>query len=93
LLDQREYAEAVHAVAVVGARGNMGSGGDGHEIVGPLLRLKAPELLMFARMSGGRFKAMRGGPQPSVAAIASAGASAIGRGGTLRRLGPPRRSA
>ena len=50
-----------------------------HEIIGPLVELKAPELLMFTRMTGDLVKAMRACPQPIVAAIdgVCAGAGAI----------------
>ena len=62
-----------------GAGGNFCSGGDVHEIIGPLIQLKAPELLMFTRMTGDLVKAMRHCPQPIVAAIdgVCAGAGAI----------------
>ena len=62
-----------------GAGGNFCSGGDVHEIIGPLIRLKAPELLMFTRMTGELVKTMRRCPQPIVAAIdgVCAGAGAI----------------
>ena len=62
-----------------GAGGNFCSGGDVHEIIGPLIKLKAPELLMFTRMTGDLVKAMRHCPQPIVAAIdgVCAGAGAI----------------
>jgi enoyl-CoA hydratase/carnithine racemase len=73
------YADDVHAVVVQGAGGNFCSGGDVHEIIGPLIQLKAPELLMFTRMTGDLVKAMRHCPQPIVAAIdgVCAGAGAI----------------
>jgi enoyl-CoA hydratase/carnithine racemase len=79
LFGQLKYATDVHAVVVTGAGGNFCSGGDVHEIIGPLVRLKAPELLMFTRMTGDLVKAMRGCPQPIVAAIdgVCAGAGAI----------------
>jgi len=66
-------------VLVHGAGGNFCSGGDVHEIIGPLIQLKAPELLMFTRMTGDLVKAMRHCPQPIVAAIdgVCAGAGAI----------------
>jgi enoyl-CoA hydratase/carnithine racemase len=69
----------VHVVLLQGAGGNFCSGGDVHEIIGPLLQLKAPELLMFTRMTGDLVKAMRACPQPIVAAIdgVCAGAGAI----------------
>lgn len=74
-----KYATDVHAVVVTGAGGNFCSGGDVHEIIGPLVRLQAPELLMFTRMTGDLVKAMRACPQPIVAAVdgVCAGAGAI----------------
>jgi len=79
LFAQLKYADDVKAVVVTGAGGNFCSGGDVHEIIGPLVRLKAPELLMFTRMTGDLVKAMRACPQPIVAAIdgVCAGAGAI----------------
>ena len=79
LFGQLKYADDVKAVVVTGAGGNFCSGGDVHEIIGPLVRLKAPELLMFTRMTGDLVKAMRACPQPIVAAIdgVCAGAGAI----------------
>ncbi|HEY0825414.1 MAG TPA: enoyl-CoA hydratase family protein [Ramlibacter sp.] len=74
-----KYATDVHAVVIAGAGDNFCSGGDVHEIIGPLVRLKAPELLMFTRMTGDLVKAMRACPQPVVAAVdgVCAGAGAI----------------
>jgi enoyl-CoA hydratase/carnithine racemase len=74
-----KYATDVHAVVIAGAGDNFCSGGDVHEIIGPLVRLKAPELLMFTRMTGDLVKAMRACPQPIVAAVdgVCAGAGAI----------------
>jgi enoyl-CoA hydratase/carnithine racemase len=79
LFGQLKYASDVHAIVVSGSGGNFCSGGDVHEIIGPLVRLKAPELLMFTRMTGDLVKAMRACPQPIVAAIdgVCAGAGAI----------------
>ncbi len=79
LFGQLKYATDVHAVVVAGAGDNFCSGGDVHEIIGPLVRLKAPELLMFTRMTGDLVKTMRACPQPIVAAIdgVCAGAGAI----------------
>jgi enoyl-CoA hydratase/carnithine racemase len=73
------FATDVHAVVLTGAGGNFCSGGDVHEIIGPLVRLEAPELLMFTRMTGELVKTMRACPQPIVAAIDGicAGAGAI----------------
>lgn len=74
-----KYATDVKAVVVTGAGGNFCSGGDVHEIIGPLVRLKAPELLAFTRMTGDLVKAMRACPQPIIAAVdgVCAGAGAI----------------
>jgi enoyl-CoA hydratase/carnithine racemase len=63
------YAKAVKAVVVAGAGGNFSSGGDVHEIIGPLTGMDMPGLLDFTRMTGDLVKAMRACPQPIVAAI------------------------
>jgi enoyl-CoA hydratase/carnithine racemase len=69
----------VRAIVLTGAGGNFCSGGDVHEIIGPLIGLSAPQLLMFTRMTGDVVKAMRSCPQPIVAAVdgVCAGAGAI----------------
>ena len=92
LFGQLKYATDVHAVVVTGAGGNFCSGGDVHEIIGPLVRLKAPELLMFTRMTGDLVKAMRACPQPVVAAVdgVCAGAGAIVAMASDLRLGTAR---
>ncbi len=79
LFDRLKHADDVHVVVIHGAGDNFCSGGDVHEIIGPLVRLRAPELLMFTRMTGDLVKAMRICPQPIVAAIdgVCAGAGAI----------------
>ncbi len=73
------YAREVKAVVVAGAGGNFSSGGDVHEIIGPLTEMAMPQLLDFTRMTGDLVKAMRGCPQPIIAAIdgVCAGAGAI----------------
>ena len=87
-----KHADDVHAVVVTGAGGNFCSGGDVHEIIGPLLQLPAPELLMFTRMTGDLVKAMRACPQPIVAAVdgVCAGAGAIVAMASDLRLGTAR---
>jgi enoyl-CoA hydratase/carnithine racemase len=92
LFGQLKYADDVKAVVVAGAGDNFCSGGDVHEIIGPLVRLKAPELLMFTRMTGDLVRAMRACPQPIVAAIdgVCAGAGAIVAMASDLRLGTPR---
>ncbi len=69
----------VKVVVVTGAGDNFCSGGDVHEIIGPLTKMSAPELLAFTRMTGDLVKAMRACPQPIIAAIdgVCAGAGAI----------------
>jgi enoyl-CoA hydratase/carnithine racemase len=73
------YAQDVKAVVLTGAGGNFCSGGDVHEIIGPLTQLDMPGLLAFTRMTGDLVKAMRACPQPIIAAIdgVAAGAGAI----------------
>jgi len=85
-------ADDIGAVVLGGAGGNFCSGGDVHEIIGPLLQLKAPELLMFTRMTGELVKAMRACPQPIVAAVdgVCAGAGAILAMASDLRLGTAR---
>ncbi|HEX6318192.1 MAG TPA: enoyl-CoA hydratase family protein [Burkholderiales bacterium] len=77
------YADHVKSVVVTGAGGNFCSGGDVHEIIGPLVKMQESGdtggLLAFTRMTGDLVKAMRACPQPIVAAIDGicAGAGAI----------------
>ena len=73
------YAKAVKAIVITGAGDNFCSGGDVHEIIGPLVRMEMPELLDFTRMTGDLVKAMRHCPQPIIAAVdgVCAGAGAI----------------
>jgi enoyl-CoA hydratase/carnithine racemase len=57
-------------VVVFGSRdGSFCSGGDVHEIIAPLTKMSAPQLLDFTRMTGDLVKAMRGCPQPIIAAV------------------------
>jgi enoyl-CoA hydratase/carnithine racemase len=69
----------VKVVVLSGEGGNFCSGGDVHDIIGPLTRMKMPELLAFTRMTGDVVKAMRHCPQPVIAAVdgVCAGAGAI----------------
>jgi enoyl-CoA hydratase/carnithine racemase len=87
-----KWASDVHAVVLAGAGDNFCSGGDVHEIIGPLVRLEAPDLLMFTRMTGDLVKAMRTCPQPIVAAVdgVCAGAGAILAMASDLRLGTAR---
>lgn len=73
----------VRAVVIDGAGGNFCSGGDVHEIIGPLVALREQGdrdgLLRFTRMTGGLVASMRACPQPIIAAVdgVCAGAGAI----------------
>jgi len=60
---------AVKVVVLTGAGGNFCSGGDVHEIIGPLTHMSMPELLNFTHMTGDLVKAMRACPQPIIAAV------------------------
>lgn len=73
------HADDIKAVVVTGAGENFCSGGDVHEIIGPLTKLDMPGLLVFTRMTGDVVKAMRACPQPIIAAIdgVCAGAGAL----------------
>ncbi|MFD2264923.1 enoyl-CoA hydratase family protein [Lacibacterium aquatile] len=73
------YDKTVKVIVVSGAGGNFCSGGDVHEIIGPLTKLDMPGLIEFTRMTGDLVKAMRACPQPIVAAVEGicAGAGAI----------------
>ena len=85
------YAAEVKAVVVTGAGGNFSSGGDVHEIIGPLTKMEMPTLLDFTRMTGDLVKAMRACPQPIVAAIdgVCVGAGAIMAMASDLRLATP----
>jgi enoyl-CoA hydratase/carnithine racemase len=77
------FAEGVKSVVITGAGENFCSGGDVHEIIGPLVEMQRQGdmggLLAFTRMTGEVVKAMRACPQPIVAAVdgVCAGAGAI----------------
>ncbi|MFL6730434.1 MAG: enoyl-CoA hydratase family protein [Sphingomicrobium sp.] len=73
------HTPTVKAVVITGAGGNFSSGGDVHEIIGPLTKMDASGLLDFTRMTGDLVRAMRACPQPTVAAVEGvcAGAGAI----------------
>jgi enoyl-CoA hydratase/carnithine racemase len=86
----------VRAVVMTGAGGNFCSGGDVHEIIGPLVRMRNADdragLLRFTRMTGDLVKAMRACPRPIVAAVdgVCAGAGAALAMASDLRLGTAR---
>ncbi len=85
------YARDVKSVVITGAGGNFSSGGDVHEIIGPLTTMSAPQLLDFTRMTGDLVLAMRRCPQPIVAAVDGicAGAGAMVALASDIRFGTP----
>jgi enoyl-CoA hydratase/carnithine racemase len=81
----------VKAVIVTGSGGNFCSGGDVHEIIGPLTAMAMPQLLAFTRMTGELVLAMRTCPQPIIAAVdgTCAGAGAMIALASDMRIGTP----
>ncbi|MES2564912.1 MAG: enoyl-CoA hydratase family protein [Pseudomonadota bacterium] len=90
------YSDEVKVVVVTGAGENFCSGGDVHEIIGPLVELQRkddmPALLQFTHMTGDLVKAMRACPQTIVSAVDGicAGAGAIIAMASDMRYGTPR---
>jgi enoyl-CoA hydratase/carnithine racemase len=73
------YADDIHAVVFLPNGGNFCSGGDVHEIIGPLVAMETKQLLAFTRMTGDLVKAMLACGKPIIAAVdgIAAGAGAI----------------
>ena len=63
------YADDVHVGVFASNGGNFSSGGDVHDIIGPLTRMSMKELLRFTRMTGDLVKAMVTCGKPVIAAI------------------------
>jgi enoyl-CoA hydratase/carnithine racemase len=85
------YATDVKTVVFTGSGGNFCSGGDVHEIIGPLTKMSMPEMLEFTRLTGDLVKAIKACPQPVIAAIDGicAGAGAMIALAADMRLGTP----
>jgi enoyl-CoA hydratase/carnithine racemase len=85
------YVDQIKAVIVTGAGGNFCSGGDVHEIIGPLVGMEMPDLLRFTRMTGDLVKAIRACPQVVIAGIDGicAGAGAAIAMAVDLRIGTP----
>ncbi|MEO1203426.1 MAG: enoyl-CoA hydratase family protein [Pseudomonadota bacterium] len=85
------YTDTVRAVVLAPNGGNFCSGGDVHDIIGPLVGMDMRDLLKFTRMTGDLVKAMRHCPQPLIAAVdgVSAGAGAILPMASDLRIGTP----
>jgi enoyl-CoA hydratase/carnithine racemase len=86
-----EHTDEVKAVVMTGAGGNFCSGGDVHEIIGPLTRMDEGGLADFTRMTGDLVRAIRACPQPIIAAVEGvcAGAGAILAMASDIRIGAP----
>ena len=85
------YAEDVDVVVFASNEGNFCSGGDVHDIIGPLTKMNMKELLAFTRMTGDLVKAMIGCGKPVIAAVdgVCAGAGAIIAMAADLRIGTP----
>jgi len=81
----------VKVIVIRGEGGNFCSGGDVHEIIGPLTKMNAQGLVRFTRMTGDLVRAMRACPQPIIAAVEGvcAGAGAILAMASDIRFGQP----
>ncbi|MFM7532307.1 MAG: enoyl-CoA hydratase family protein [Rubrivivax sp.] len=96
LFRELRHARDVKVVVLRGAGDNFCSGGDVHEIIGPLVRMQEagdmPGLLAFTRMTGDAVIEMRQCPQPIIAAVdgVCAGAGAILAMAADLRLGTAR---
>ena len=77
------FVPGVRAVVIAGAGDNFSSGGDVHEIIGPLVKFheggETDRILQFTKMTGDLVKTMRACPQPIISAVDGicAGAGAI----------------
>ncbi|MEZ5796665.1 MAG: enoyl-CoA hydratase family protein [Paracoccaceae bacterium] len=73
------YADDVDVVVFASNGGNFCSGGDVHDIIGPLIGLPMKDLLAFTRMTGDLVKAMISCGKPIIAAVdgVAVGAGAI----------------
>ena len=94
--DSIHKAEDIRTIVLTGAGDNFCSGGDVHDIIGPLVGHQdagRPDLLLeFTRMTGGLVRAMRHCPQPIVAAVdgVCVGAGAILAMASDLRIATPR---
>jgi enoyl-CoA hydratase/carnithine racemase len=90
------HVEEIKSIVITGAGENFCSGGDVHEIIGPLVKMREEgrmdRLLEFTRLTGELVRTMRHCPQPVVAAVDGicAGAGAILAMASDLRLGTPR---
>ena len=85
------YASDVDVVIFGSNGGNFCSGGDVHDIIGPLVGMDMKELLAFTRMTGDLVKAMIGCGKPIISAVdgVCVGAGAIVAMASDLRLATP----
>ena len=85
------YAGDVDAVVLLPNGGNFCSGGDVHDIIGPLVGMDMKDLLAFTRMTGDLVKAMLGCGKPIICAVdgVAVGAGAIMAMASDLRLATP----
>ncbi|SFT36997.1 Enoyl-CoA hydratase [Pseudovibrio denitrificans] len=85
------YADDVNAVVIASNEGNYCSGGDVHDIIGPLVSMDMKDLLKFTRMTGDLVKAMINCTKPIISAVdgISVGAGAIMAMASDLRIGTP----
>src|SRR5260370_20940968 len=79
--------DIIKAVVIASNGGNFSSGGDVHDIIGPLLTRDMKGLLAFTRMTGDLVKAMRACPQPIIAAVDGV---CVGAGAMIALFADPR---
>ena len=91
LFQNLRYSKDVRVVVIHGSGGNFCSGGDVHEIIGPLTKMSMPELLNFTRMTGDLVRVIRTAPQPVISGIDGicAGAGAMIALASDLRIGTP----
>jgi len=85
------YADDIDVVVFLSNGGNFCSGGDVHDIIGPLVKMDMKGLLAFTRMTGDLVKAMLNCGKPIIAAIdgVAVGAGAIVAMASDLRLATP----
>ncbi len=88
---QLAYADDVDVVVFASNGGNFCSGGDVHDIIGPLVGMDMKQLLTFTRMTGDLVKAMIGCSRPIISAVdgVCVGAGAIVAMASDLRLATP----
>lgn len=85
------YADDVNVVIFTSNGGNFSSGGDVHDIIGPLTKMNMKDLLAFTRMTGDLVKAIVQCGKPVIAAVDGicVGAGAIIAMASDLRIGTP----